>query len=249
MAADNVNGATQHRPPILDAWVVPLVAEGVGVLALCFAGIGAVMAFSQPLGGEAVTGGNLVGIALAEGLAYGLMVAAAGHITGGLYNPAVTLGLLIVGRLRWQRAAAFVAAQLVGGVIGALLIKASFPTTAVDAVNLGTPAIPDTIATGRGVVAEIVGAFLLMYVIVGTVIDARGPKTIAPLVIGLTITIDILAFGPVTGPTVNPARWFGPAVLQASWDDWWVYWVGPGIGAAIAAILYYYIYLQGQGGT
>jgi aquaporin TIP len=88
----------------------------------------------------------------------------------------------------------------------------------------------------------------LMYVIFGTAVDARGPKAIASLAIGLTITMDILAVGPISGAAMNPGRWFGPALVQGSWDNWWIYWVGPGIGATIAAILYTYIYLGGKDG-
>lgn len=241
--ADERVDRLQAPDDMMTAWIVPLIVEAVGVLALCYAGIGAIMAFS---GADPGNSANLVGIALAHGLAIGLMVAAAGHISGGVYNPAVTLGLLIAGKLRPDKAVAYVIAQLIGGVIGALLIKATFPAAAVDLTNLGTPNVPDALNTGRGVVAEIVTTFFLMYVILGTAVDARGPKAIAPLAIGLTITMDILAVGPISGAAMNPARWFGPAIVQLSFSNWWVYWVGPGIGAAIAAILYYYIYLQGR---
>lgn len=247
MAAERVDRSTGRRADVITTWVVPLIVEAIGVLALCYVGIGAIMAFTTvPVGGDPANSANLIGIALAHGLAIGLMVAAAGHISGGVYNPAVTLGLAITGTLGPNKAVAYAIAQLVGGVLGALLIKATFPSAAADAANLGTPAVAANVAVGRAVIAEIVATFFLMYVILGTAVDPRGPRTIAPLAIGLTITIDILAVGPISGAAMNPARWFGPALVQGFWDDGWVYWVGPAIGAAIAAVLYWYIYLQGR---
>jgi MIP family channel proteins len=242
VAAEREDRPTAPQDDIINTWVVPLVVEGIGIMALCFIGIGSIMAFSvaDPSG--------LIGVALAHGLAIGLMVAAGGHISGGAYNPAVTLGLVIGGKLTPVKGVAYVVAQLVGAVIGALLIKASYPSLAVDTVNLGTPGVPKDLAVGRALIAEIVATFFLMYVIFGTAVDARGPKAIASLAIGLTITMDILAVGPISGAAMNPGRWFGPALVQGSWDNWWIYWVGPGIGATIAAILYTYIYLGGKDG-
>jgi aquaporin Z len=216
----------------MNEWVVPLVVEAVGIMTLCFIGIGSIMA-----------GAGLLGVAIAHGLAIGVMVAAGGHISGGVYNPAVTLGLALGGRLAPAKAVGYVVAQLVGAVIGALLIKGVFPSQVVNTAELGTPAVTEGISAGKALLAEIVATFFLMYVIYGTAVDARGAKAIAPLAIGITITIDILAVGPITGAAMNPGRWFGPAVVQGFWDDAWIYWVGPGIGAAIAAVLYNYIYL------
>ncbi len=237
MATDRAGASAAPPTDVVTEWVVPLVVEAVGVLGLCYIGIGAIMA----------TGGNdLLAIAVAHGLAIGLLVAAGGHISGGVYNPALTLGLFIGGKLRWDKAIAYVIVQLVGGVVGALLIKATFPAAQVDAANLGVPTVGANASAGRALLAEIVTTFFLMYVVFGAAVDGRGPRAIAPLAIGLTITMDILAAGPISGAAMNPARWFGPAVVQASFDNWWVYWVGPAIGAAIAAVLYAYIYLGGR---
>ena len=241
MAASRSSRRIGPTPAVIDDWIVPLIVEAVGVMALCFIGIGAIMAFQNADPGNSA---NLVGIALAYGLAHGLMVAAAGHLSGGVHNPAVTLGLLIAGKLRPDKALAYLIAQLAGGVVGAVLIKACYPSAAVEVVNLGTPGVAENVAAVRAVIAEIVATFFLMYVVYGTAVDARGARTIAPLAIGLTVTIGALAIGPISGAAMNPARWFGPAVVQGTFDDWWVYWTGPLIGAAVAAILYAYIYLQ-----
>ncbi len=228
------------RTDVVNEWVVPLIVEAIGVMALCFLGIGSIIVTKTD------AGSNLIGVALAHGLAIGLMVAAAGHISGGVYNPAVTLGLLIGGKIKVDKAVAYVIAQLIGAVVGAALIKASYPAGLVDAVALGTPGLGAGVSAGKGVIAEIVTTFFLMYVIFGTAVDSRGAKIVASLAIGLTITIDILAIGPLTGAAMNPARWFGPALVQGVWDNAWIYWVGPGLGAAIAAVLYGYIYLGGK---
>jgi MIP family channel proteins len=169
------------------------------------------------------------------------MVAAAGHISGGAYNPAVTLGLVLGQKLAPVKGAAYVGAQLLGAALAALALYAMFPEEAREPVNLGTPLVSESIGVGAALGIEIILTFFLMYVVYGTAVDKRGPAGIAPLAIGLTITMDIFAGGPLTGAAMNPARSFGPALVDGTWDDAWVYWVGPAIGAAIAALLYAYV--------
>lgn len=235
MTAERVDRTPAPPPDVMTEWVVPLVVEAVGIMTLCFIGIGSVM-----------SGAGLLGVAIAHGLAIGVMVAAGGHISGGAYNPAVTLGLAIGRKLSPAKAVGYVVAQLIGAVIGALLIKGVFPSETVKAVELGTPAVAQGLSAGKALLAEIVATFFLMYVIYGTAVDARGAKAIAPLAIGITITIDVLAVGAISGAAMNPGRWFGPAVVQGFWDNAWIYWAGPAIGAALAAVLYNYIYLENR---
>jgi len=220
---------------VLNEWVRPLIVEAIGPFALVFMGAGAII----------VTAGqgspDLVAVALAHGLAIGLMVAAAGHISGGAYNPAVTLGLVLGRKLDPVKGAAYVIAQLLGATLAAVALYALFPDDARDAVHLGTPLVSDSIGSGAALAIEIVLTFFLMYVIYGTAIDKRAPAGVAPLAIGLTITMDIFAAGPLTGAAMNPARSFGPALVDGTWDDAWIYWIGPAIGAAIAALLYAYV--------
>lgn len=218
-------------------WVLPLIVEGIGTFTLIFVGAGAIIQ---------TAGTNLVAIALAHGLAIGLMVAAAGHISGGAYNPAVTLGLAIAGKLRPDKAVAYVVAQLIGAVVAALMLKAVFPSELVDAVALGTPAVGAGFSAGNALLAELITTFFFLYIIFGVAVDRRGPVLIAPLVIGLAIAMDIFAIGGVSGAAMNPARWFGPALVQGEWSDWWVWIVGPLVGGALAAALYYYVYMQGH---
>ena len=213
------------------------VVEAIGTFALIFMGAGAIV----------MTGGdNLVAIGLAHGLAIGLMVAATGHISGGAFNPAVVLALLLARKIPPIKAAGYIVAQLVGSVLAALALTAVFPGDLVNKVGLGTPAVGQGFSVTNALVAEIITTFFLAYVIFGVAVDKRSASTIAALAIGLTISMDIFATGAVSGAAMNPARWFGPAIVQGKLDNWWVWWVGPLIGAALAAGLYYYGYLRGK---
>ena len=217
-------------------WLRNAIVEFVGTFALIFVGAGAIIA----------TGGkDLVAIALAHGLAIGLMVAAAGHISGGVYNPSLTIALMAARRIGVNPGVYYIVAQLVGATVAALFLKAVFPAAAATAVNLGTPAVGSGVGTLAALLAEIIMTFFLMYSVFGVAVDLRGARAIAGLVIGLTITMDIFVGGGLTGAAMNPARWFGPAIVQGAFADWWIYWVGPIVGAVLAALLWNEVYLRG----
>jgi len=209
-----------------------LIVEFLGTFALIFAGAGAIIA---------TEGGNLVAIALAHGLAIGLFVAAAGHVSGGVYNPALTCGLAIARKLSLALVVPYIIAQLLGAVVAALCLKAIFPAAAIDKVSLGVPAIGKGFTTGGAFIAEVIMTFFLMFVVYGTAVDERGPRAIAALAIGLTITMDIFVGGGVSGAAMNPARWFGPALVGGHWANGWLWWVAPILGAVLAAALYAYV--------
>lgn len=213
-----------------------LVAEAVGALALIFLGAGSIIA-DQLSGGKI----GVTGIAFAHGLAIATMVAAVGHVSGGHFNPAVTLGFLATRRLPVGAAISYILAQLVGASIGALLLTATFPEAARQAVGLGTPALSRGISAGTGIVVEAVLTFFLVFVIFGVAVDARAQRPAAPLAIGLVITMDILAGGVLTGAAMNPARAFGPALFSGVWTNHAVYWIGPAVGAVLAAWIYTYL--------
>ena len=209
-------------------------AEFVGTFTLIFVGAGSIIATG---------GGNLTAIALAHGLAIGVMASAVGHISGGHFNPAVTLGFLVTRRLAGRLAAVYWFAQLLGGVLGALALRALFPSEAN--LDQGVPVVNETISVGAGLGVEALLTFFLVWVIFATAVDPGGAfKSIAGLAIGLTITIDILAAGPLTGAAMNPARAFGPELVFNVWDDWWIYWIGPAVGAAVAGLAYDWLYLR-----
>jgi aquaporin Z len=221
----------RHR--YVHEWTRPLIVEFIGPFTLVFAGAGAIMA---------TNGSDIVAIAFAHGLAIGLMVAAAGHISGGHYNPAVTIGFLVTRRIEIDKAVAYIASQLLGALIAAFFLWVIFDEAVTDAFNLGTPAAgPFARGVGAVFLGEIILTFFFVFVIFGTAVDNRGARTIAGLSIGLTITMDIFALGPLTGAAVNPARWFGPAIVSGTFDDAWVWILAPPIGASLAALLYHYV--------
>lgn len=214
-----------------------LVAEAIGPFALVFAGAGSIV----------LAAGNvnigLIEIALAHGLAIALLISALGHISGGHFNPAVTAGFWVTRRISTSLAIGYVLAQLTGGILGALALVLLFPEGLREASNLGTPALGPGIDFGKAVGIEIILTFFLVMVIFGTAVDRRSAN-LGGLAIGLTITMDILAAGPLTGAVMNPARALGPALLTGTWDDHLVWWIGPVIGGVIAAMVYHYLFSE-----
>jgi aquaporin TIP len=207
------------------------VAELVGAFTLVFIGGGAGIA----------AGSDLVAVALANGLAIGIMVSNLGHISGGHFNPAITLGFVVTRRITLPLAVAYWIAQFLGAVIAALLLRFLFHTPQVlDAV----PKVSG-IDAGRGLLIEIILTFFLVGTVFATAVDPRGAfKSIAGLTIGLMITIDVLMGGPYTGAAMNPARAFGPQLIANFWADGWIYYLGPAIGGVIAALAYEWLYLR-----
>jgi aquaporin TIP len=210
------------------------VAELVGTFALIFVGMGSIAFIQSNL---------LVGVALAHGLTIAIMASAVGHISGGHFNPAVTFGFLVTRRIVPALAAVYWLAQLAGAVLGALAVRALFPGEAN--LDAGVPVVNATINVGQGLAIEALLTFFLVWVIFATAVDSGGAfKAIAGLAIGLTITIGILATGPLTGAAMNPARALGPEIVFNIWDSFWIYLVGPAIGAAVAALAYDWLYLR-----
>lgn len=208
------------------------VAEFVGAFALVFVGVGAI-----------ANGAELLGVAIAHGLVIAVMASAVGHISGGHFNPAVTFAFLVTGRMAPSLAGIYVAAQLAGAVVAALALNVVFP----DVANLdaGVPVVADAVGSGSAVLAEAILTFFLVWVIFANAADERGAfKSIAGLAIGFTITLDILAGGPLTGAAMNPARALGPELVQNVWSDFWIYIVGPLVGAAAAGLAYERLYLR-----
>jgi len=212
-----------------------LVAEAFGTFLFFFVGAGAVV-LGDYLAATGGTDPGLLGVALAHGLALAVLASALGAVSGGHFNPAVTLGVWIMGRITPTGAALYVVAQLIGGLAAGLALKAVF-TDSWQASNIGTPALGAGITPVLGIVIEAVLTALLLLVVIGTTVDSRGPK-LGGLAVGLAVTADILVGGPLTGAAMNPARWFGPAVAAGAYADWYVWWIGPAIGAAVAAVVY-----------
>ncbi len=213
----------------------PLTAEAVGTFLFFFVGAGAVVLLDYPTPGAG--GGGLVGVALAHGLALGVLVSALGAVSGGHFNPAVTFGVWIAGRIGGTRAITYVAAQLVGALIAGLTLRAIFADAVWQPSSIGTPALGPGIGVAAGIAVEAVLTMVLLFAVFGTAIDPRAPK-IGGLAIGLAVAADVLMGGPLTGAAMNPARWFGPALASGHLDNWFVWIVGPLLGAAVAAAIY-----------
>jgi MIP family channel proteins len=207
------------------------VAEFIGAFTLVFIGGGAGI----------VAGNDLVAVALANGLAIGLMVSNFGHISGGHFNPAVTLGFVATRRITWPLAVAYWISQLGAAVVAAALLRWFFHKPAMLAAVPHAPHL----GAGKGLVVEIILTMFLVIAVFATAVDPRGAfKSIAGLGIGLTISIDVLMGGPLTGAAMNPARAFGPQVIANFWGQGWIYYVGPAIGGVIAAVGYDWLYLR-----
>jgi MIP family channel proteins len=214
------------------------VAEFVGTFTLIFIGAGSIVAANQ------IHDPSLIGIALAHGLAIGIMVSALGHISGGHFNPAITLGFFVTRRFKPREVLLYWGFQLAGAAAAALLLQELLPAVATSAVKLGVPATGNGVNAGAAFGIEAVLTFFLAWVVFATAVDPRGAfKYVAGLAIGLTITIDILFGGPFTGAAMNPARAFGPQLVGSHWSNGWVWYAGPALGACVAALLYHFLYL------
>jgi aquaporin TIP len=209
-------------------------AEFVGTFALIFVGAGSV-AFAS----------TLTDIALAHGLVIAVFVSALGFISGGHFNPAVTLGFLVTRRIALPLALWYWLVQFAAGALGALLLHWALPSAVEDRVHLGAPSLGAGISSGPAVVVEAVLTFFLVFVVFATAVDPRGAfKQIAGLAIGFTISLDILMAGVLTGAAMNPARAFGPQLVADRWSHFWVWYIGPLAGGVIAASLYELLYLR-----
>lgn len=209
-----------------------LVAEFFGTFALVFFGAGAVMTTNFP---KADFG--LLGIALAHGIALALGVTATMTISGGHLNPAVTAGMLAVRRIDAKTAGLYIVAQLVAAVAAAFLLKLLLPGGVTKVLALGTPAIAASVTLGQAIAIEAVLTFFLMSAVMGTAVSPDAPK-VAGFGIGLMLFIGILFGGSLTGAALNPARAFGPALVAGQWISQGVYWIGPIVGALVAAFFW-----------
>lgn len=219
-----------------------LVAEGVGTAMLVLFGAGSVVA-ALTVGDGSLDYAGLGFISLTFGIVVALVIYGFGPVSGAHINPAVTLALAITRRFSWRDVAPYVLVQLVGATVGAALVTAVFGSAAVD-LGLGSTALADGVSTPQAIAAEALGTFLLMFTIMAVAVDARAPLGWAGFLIGLSVTGAILLIGPQTGGSLNPARTFGPDVVlslgggETQWGELALYWIGPIIGATVAALLY-----------
>src|SRR3954466_13741215 len=233
MRARRSCGPASHSPALADVdRSLPLVrraaAEGLAAFALVFAGCGAIVADARYDGAL-----GTVGVALVFGLVIMVMVYATGHLSGAHINPAVTLAFTLTRHFPARDALAYVAAQLAGAIAGALVLLVVW--TAKPA-KLG--ATQPTVGTGSALLYEVVLTAFLMFVIMAVATDTRAVGAAAAIAIGGTVGLDALFGGPVTGASMTPARSLGPALVAGEWRSFWVYVIGPVVGAALGALAY-----------
>jgi aquaporin Z len=158
-------------------------------------------------------------------------------ISGGHLNPAVTAGMLAIRRIDPRTAILYILAQLLGAVLAAMALKALLPPGITKVLAIGTPALAANVTVGKAIATEAILTFFLMSAVLGTAVSPDAPK-IGGFGVGLTLLIGILFGGPLTGAALNPARAFGPALVSGQWISQGVYWVGPILGALVAAFLW-----------
>lgn len=221
-----------------------LTAEFLGTLWLVLGGCGsAVLAAAFPQ-----VGIGLLGVSLAFGLSVLTMAYAVGHVSGGHFNPAVTVGLCTARRFLAREVVPYIVAQLAGAIIGAGILyiiasgKAGFSVAAGFAANGYDSYSPGGYSLTAALVAEVVLTFFFLIVILGAT-NKRAPQALAGVAIGLALTLIHLVSIPVTNTSVNPARSTGPAIFVGGWaiKQLWLFWVAPIIGAALAGVAYRFL--------
>ncbi len=215
------------------------IAEALGAGALVFFGAGAPIVLS------AVQSPSLLVVGLANGLAIAIMVCALGHISGGHFNPAITFGFWVTGRITGAMAGAYIGFQLLGSVVAALFLRGIFDDRIYDQFDGGAPVLSAGVGAAEGLLFEMVATFFLVFVVFATAVDERGSfKIVGGFAIGLVITLAVFVGGPLTGAALNPARAFGPELISGTWSDAWIYWIGPLVGGALGAGVYSLLYLD-----
>jgi aquaporin Z len=212
----------------------PLTAEFTGTLLFVFLGAGSVAAVTATQAPNSI---GALGVALAHGVGLAVIVSATLSISGGHINPAVTVGLWIADQIDGWRAGKYIAAQLLGAIAGAGLVRAVLPRMAVTLALVGTPRLANDVTFMQGVWIEAILTFFLVSTVFGTAVSAQAPK-IGGFGIGLAIFVAALVAGNLTGAVLNPARALGPALVAWQWNAQAVYWIGPLLGATVAGALW-----------
>jgi len=231
------------------------VSEFFATMIFVFIGCGSVVATQATLGVATIQIPSLTLISLAHGFCIMVMVYTVGEISGGHINPAVTWATVLTHKISLLRALIYWGSQLLGGMVGAGILKGLIPTEIP--TGLGCHSINPLLTVGQGLGAEIVFTFIFIFVVFATAISPfvgkvaplsggseYGPGKLTPFAVGMTILILHTVGIPLTGASMNPARSFGPAVVANCWADHWIYWIGPLIGSTAAALIAQVIFLS-----
>jgi glycerol uptake facilitator protein len=232
------------------------IAELIGTFFLVFFGTGSAVVtlliddgVDHGAAGIGLLGG--LGDWLAIGLAFGLTVMACiyvfGKISGAHLNPAVTIGLLVSKNISLIDSVYYIVAQVIGAVLGSLLLFVCLGAPAVTIGGLGATAPGLSVGYIPAMIAECIGTFFLMLVVMGVAVDKKADPGVAGISIGMTVAAVIIVLGAFTGTSINPARTFGPYLMDTLlgganlWGFFPIYLVGPIVGAILAALVYTYL--------
>jgi len=215
------------------------IAEAIGTFFLCFVGAAAIC--TNTLQGD--HGAGLVGIALAHGLALSIAISALGKVSGGHFNPAVSVTMVVTNQMTAMAGLVYVISQLVGATLAGFAVKMAFSEAVYTAAGGGVPVPGAGVSQGVAIFLEVIATFFLLIAVFGTAVDVKAPS-IGGFGIGLTVAFDILAIGPLTGASMNPARTFGPGLAAGIWTAHHVYWIGPIVGGVIAGLVYTQLFIS-----
>jgi MIP family channel proteins len=231
-----------HRPGLFGSSIganmaAAAVAETVGTFVLVYGGTAVAVAalLQRPVAGPVY---DSLATPLAFGLALLVVAAAIGHVSGGHVNPAVTLGLAVIGRFPWRYVPAYLLAQVVGAVLGALATWVTYGDPGRLQANLAATIPATGVGAVQALVVEALVTFVLVLAVVSVATDERVPPALAPLAVGAALAVGVLVAGPVTGGAVNPVRALGPALVAGQFTGLWIYLVGPLVGGVLAAVVY-----------
>nr|XP_046233045.1 aquaporin-8-like [Scatophagus argus] len=226
--AERNRSNTNKKLYIFEQYVQPCLAELVGTSLFVFVGCASV------IGNNEVPG--VLQPAVAHGLALGVMIMIFGQISGGHFNPAVSLCAYLCGGMELRLLLPYVLAQMLGGMAGAGLARAVCPPAVYDLASGAAFKIENNDLALATLAELIMTTFLTMVVCMGA-INGKTSSPMAPICIGLTVTANIFAGGVLSGACMNPVRAFGPAVVAGYWIHHWVFWVGPACGALVSVTL------------
>lgn len=205
-----------------------VLAEAIGTFVLVFTGTGAIMV-------DVITEGIIthLGVCFVFGAVVTAIIYTIGHISGAHINPAVTLGFWSSQVLPKYKVLPYVAGQFCGGILASLLLRITLGNIA----NMGAT-LPSNGDWLQSLILEMILTFILMFVVLGSGLDRRAHIGFAGIAIGLTVTLEAIFMGPITGASMNPARSFAPAMIANLWQNQWIYFVGPIIGVQLAVWMY-----------
>jgi len=215
------------------------LAEFIGTFALVFVGGASIMMMGFAGAPPSV---RVLTVALAHGIILAVLVSSLMRVSGH-FNPAVSMGFFVVGRLEGRMLGIYLAGQILGSILAVVALQLTVPEALFAATRGGGQSISLDVTAGQAFALEAIATFLLVFVVFGTAVDDKGPH-VGGFAIGLTYAVGILAIGPLTGGSMNPARSFGPAVVTSIYEGQAIYWLAPVLGGVLAAVLYEYLFIR-----